>query len=56
MFEFMRDYAKRARISPSPEERRWLRVLSTLNEYQARLFAAEKALEMGRGGPAVCQS
>ena len=24
--------------------------MSTLNEYQARLFVAEKALELGRGG------
>ena len=31
-------------------ERRWLRVMTTLNEYQARLFVAEKALELGRGG------
>ena len=37
-------------MSPSPSERRWLRVMSTLNEYQARLFVAEKALELGRGG------
>jgi hypothetical protein len=28
----------------------WVKVLGTLNEYQARLFAAEKALELGRGG------
>ena len=35
---------------PSPAERCWLRVMNTLNEYQARLFVAEKALEMGRGG------
>jgi len=34
----------------SPAERRWLRVLGTLNEAQARLFVAEKALELGRGG------
>jgi len=27
-----------------------MRVLGTLNEYQARLFVAEKALERGRGG------
>jgi hypothetical protein len=27
-----------------------MRVLATLNEYQARLFVAEKALQMGRGG------
>jgi len=34
----------------SQAERRWLRALGTLNEAQARLFVAEKALEMGRGG------
>jgi hypothetical protein len=27
-----------------------MRVLGTLNEYQSRLFAAEKALQLGRGG------
>ncbi len=37
-------------MSPSRAERCWLRVMNTLNEYQARLFVAEKALEMGRGG------
>ena len=31
-------------------ESRWLRVLGTLNEYQARLFVADKALDQGRGG------
>jgi hypothetical protein len=31
-------------------ERRWLKVFSTLNEFQARLFAADKALDLGRGG------
>lgn len=34
----------------SQAERRWLRVLSTLNEAQARRFVARKALELGRGG------
>ena len=34
----------------SEAERRWVRVLGTLNEAQARLFVAEKALELGRGG------
>jgi len=34
----------------SDAERRWLRVLGTLNEAQARLYVAEKALELGRGG------
>src|ERR1700687_6187858 len=33
-----------------PEESRWLRVLGTLNECQARLFVADKALDQGRGG------
>lgn len=34
----------------SPEEARWLKLLSVLNEYQARLFVADKALDLGRGG------
>ena len=46
----MKNYSRVARMSPSLVERCWLRVMSTLNEYQARLFVAEKALEMGRGG------
>ena len=33
-----------------PAEKRWLKVLSTLNELQARLFVADKALDQGRGG------
>ena len=32
------------------EESRWLKVLSTLNEYQARLYVAYRALDQGRGG------
>jgi hypothetical protein len=47
----MRDYS---RMSADPSvtvvERQWLRVLSTLNELQARLFVAERALQLGRGG------
>ena len=31
-------------------ESRWLRVFGTLNEYQARLFVADKALDQGRRG------
>jgi len=46
----VKNYSRVARMSPSLAERCWLRVMSTLNEYQARLFVAEKALEMGRGG------
>ena len=34
----------------SGTERRWLKVFRTLNEFQARLFAAVKALDLGRGG------
>ena len=34
----------------TPAERRWVKVLSTLNEAQARWFAADKALDLGRGG------
>ena len=34
----------------SPEKSRWLKVLKTLNEFQARLFVADKALDQGRGG------
>ncbi len=50
MFDVVKNCAKRSVVSPSPAERRWLRVMSSLNEYQARLFVAEKALEIGRGG------
>ena len=32
------------------EEQHWLRVLGTLNEFQARVFVAQKALAEGRGG------
>ena len=39
----------RGRSTPR-SERRWLRVFRTLNEFQARLFAADKALDLGRGG------
>lgn len=35
---------------PTATERRWLKVFSTLNEFQARLYAADKALDVGRGG------
>jgi len=34
-------------------QKAWLRVLGTLNEYQARLFVAGKALELRRGGVSV---
>ena len=35
---------------PTQKESRWLRVLSTLNEYQARLYVADRAMDHGRGG------
>lgn len=47
MFYVVRNYAHRK--SPTVDKP-WLRVLGTLNEYQARLFVAERALQMGRGG------
>ena len=34
----------------TPQERRWVKVLSTLNEAQARWFVADKALDLARGG------
>ncbi len=47
----MRDYWSRAsKGSATPVEKHWLKVLGTLNEFQARLFVAEKARELGRGG------
>ena len=47
----MRDYGRMASRASVPDaERRWLRVLGTLNESQARLFVAQKALDLGRGG------
>src|SRR6266542_1446155 len=36
--------------SVSGSERRWLKVFRTLNEFQAWLLAADKALDLGRGG------
>lgn len=39
-----------ASASVEKRDRRWLKVLGTLNEFQARLFVAERALAMGRGG------
>jgi hypothetical protein len=40
--------AHHARVSPA--EARWLKVLGTLNEFQARLYVADRALDRGRGG------
>jgi hypothetical protein len=38
------------RAAVSEADKRWLRALGTLNEYQVRLFVAERALGLGRGG------
>jgi hypothetical protein len=46
----MQDYRRNRAATPTLAERVWMRVLGTLNEYQARLFVAEKALQLGRGG------
>ena len=49
MLRSVREYGRRgAKVSDA--EKRWLKVLGTLNEAQARLFVAEKALALGRGG------
>jgi len=46
----VRDYTAMATKAKIPEDQRyWLRVLGTLNEAQARVFVAQKALEEGRG-------
>ena len=50
MFYVVRNRKDRRSAAPTPVERTWLRVLGTLNEYQARLYVAEKALDLGRGG------
>jgi Rhodopirellula transposase DDE domain len=34
----------------TPQESRWFKMLGVLNEFQARLFVADKALDQGRGG------
>jgi Rhodopirellula transposase DDE domain len=47
----MRDYTRMlADRSLSDADKCWLRVLSTLNERQARRFVAQRALERGRSG------
>jgi hypothetical protein len=47
----MRDYTRMlADRFLSDSDKCWLRVLSTLNERQARLFVAQRALERGRTG------
>jgi hypothetical protein len=43
-------YVVTSHASSTRSEKLWMKVFGTLNEYQARLFAAEKAIELGRGG------
>lgn len=51
MLSLVRDYTAMATSPKVPtSERAWLRVLGTLNERQARLVVAQRALEEGRGG------
>ena len=48
MIRDVREYGRMSKVSEA--EKRWLKVLGTLNEAQARLFVAERALALGRGG------
>ena len=50
MLSVVQDYRRNRAATTTSAERILLRVLGTLNEYQARLFVAEKALQLGRGG------
>ena len=50
MLSVVQDYRRNRAATTTSTERILLRVLGTLNEYQARLFVAEKALQLGRGG------
>jgi hypothetical protein len=50
MLSVVQDYGRNRAATTTSAERIWLRVLGTLNEYQARLFVAEKVLQLGRGG------
>jgi hypothetical protein len=50
MFYVVQDHRQDRAAIVTSGERTWMRVLGTLNEYQARLFVAEKALQLGRGG------
>lgn len=47
----LRDYTSMATERQVPtEDRQWLRVLGSLNEAQARVYVAQRALALGRGG------
>jgi len=50
MFYSVRSYGPARSIVTTASEKTWLRVLGTMNEYQARLLVAERAAQLGRGG------
>jgi hypothetical protein len=50
MFYSVRSYGPVRGIVTTSAEKTWLRVLGTMNEYQARLLVAERAVQLGRGG------
>jgi len=50
MFYSVRSYGPAHGIVTTPSEKTWLRVLGTMNEYQARLLVAERVARLGRGG------
>jgi transposase len=50
MFYVVQHFRRNRAAATTSAEGTWMRVLETLNEYQARLFVAEKALQLGRGG------
>src|SRR6202163_4724874 len=41
---------RKAPVRYTAQERRWLKVFASLNEFQARVYAADRALDLGRGG------
>jgi Rhodopirellula transposase DDE domain len=43
-------FRSKSKLRVGSNERRWLKVLGTLNELQARLYVADKAMDLGRGG------
>lgn len=50
MFYSVRNYGPARVMTIPPSEKTWLRVLGTMNEYQARLLVAERSVQLGRGG------
>jgi hypothetical protein len=50
MFYTVRSYGPARGTVTTSSEKTWLRVLGTMNEYQARLLVAERAAQLFRGG------